>query len=62
MFKNNCFEEHLQTTASREMVLPTNLKRLKIVDNSAEAYPQATFTCSNLTIETLEQGVKYVQC
>ena len=44
------------------MVLPTNLKRLKIVDNSAEAYPQATFTCPNLTIETLEQGVKYVQC
>ena len=23
--------------------------------------PQWTFTCSNLTIETLEQGVKYVQ-
>ena len=22
---------------------------------------QMTFTCSNLTIETLEQGVKYVQ-
>ena len=23
--------------------------------------PQLAFTCSNLTIETLEQGVKYVQ-
>ena len=24
-------------------------------------YPQSAFTCSKLTIETLEQGVKYVQ-
>ena len=24
-------------------------------------YPQPTFTCLKLTIETLEQGVKYVQ-
>ena len=23
--------------------------------------PQPAFTCSNITIETLEQGVKYVQ-
>ena len=25
------------------------------------ALPQLAFTCSKLTIETLEQGVKYVQ-
>ena len=24
-------------------------------------YPQLAFTCSKLTIETLEQGMKYVQ-
>ena len=24
--------------------------------------PQPAITCSKLTIETLEQGVKYVQC
>ena len=29
-----------------------------LVDSSL---PQETFTCSKLTIETLEQGVKYVQ-
>ena len=27
----------------------------------AEKRPQPAFTCSKLTIETLEQGVKYVQ-
>ena len=26
-----------------------------------EAFSQPTFTCSKLTIETAEQGVKYVQ-
>ena len=26
-----------------------------------KAIPQPAFTCSKLTIETLEQGVKYVQ-
>ena len=26
-----------------------------------QPYPQPTITCSKLTIETLEQGVKYVQ-
>ena len=28
---------------------------------SRRASPQSAFTCSKLTIETLEQGVKYVQ-
>ena len=26
-----------------------------------ELHPQSVFTCSKLTIETLEQGLKYVQ-
>ena len=29
--------------------------------NSREGLSQPAFTCSKLTIETLEQGVKYVQ-
>ena len=29
--------------------------------NKASEAPQLTFTCLNLTIETLEKGVKYVQ-
>ena len=29
--------------------------------DSPETYSQAAFTCSKLTVETLEQGVKYVQ-
>ena len=29
--------------------------------STAEDPTQPTFTCSKLTIETLEQGVKYVQ-
>ena len=28
---------------------------------SHQAFSQLAFTCSKLTIETLEQGVKYVQ-
>ena len=29
--------------------------------NSTKVHTQPTITCSKLTIETLEQGVKYVQ-
>ena len=29
--------------------------------SSKAVYPQPAITCSKLTIETLEQGVKYVQ-
>ena len=31
------------------------------VSNRALVYTQSAFTCSKLTIETLRQGVKYVQ-
>ena len=29
--------------------------------NTFNSYPQPAFICSKLTIETLDQGVKYVQ-
>ena len=31
------------------------------VNSESEDSPQSVFTCSKFTIETLEQGVKYVQ-
>ena len=31
------------------------------VESSQNAFPQLAFTCSKFTIETLEQGVKFVQ-
>ena len=38
----------------------TCLKHKKI-NKFLEMFSQATITCSKLTIETLEQGVQYVQ-
>ena len=32
-----------------------------IYDDSRQVLPQPAIACSKLTIETLEQGVKYVQ-
>ena len=32
-----------------------------IIKNTKKLQTQPAFTCSKLTIETLEQGVKYVQ-
>ena len=38
------------------------MKRSKVKDNLIKRkLPQLEFTCSKLTIEALEQGVKYVQ-
>ena len=50
------------------LVFATSLVSVKISKEEAQdkvgdckAPTQLAFTCSNLTIETLEQGVKYVQ-
>ena len=48
IFMNTYFEEHLQTAASETALFPT-------------LWTQSAFTCSKLTIETLEQGVEYAQ-
>ena len=40
-------------------LLPSNL--LVEINHNPEALSQSAITCSKLTIETLEQGVKYVQ-
>ena len=37
------------------------MKIVMIAISSVEMFSQLAFTCSKLTIETLEQGVKYVQ-
>ena len=37
------------------------MKIVMIAISSVEMFSQPAFTCSKLTIETLEQGVKYVQ-
>ena len=37
------------------------LKIEKSTKKSLEQYPSPVFTCSKLTIETLEQGVKYIK-
>ena len=42
----------------------TGIRELLAVDSCREKFvagAQPAFTCSNLTIETLEQSVKYVQ-
>ena len=44
-FQNTYFPEHLSVAASKTW----------------EDISQVTFTCSKSTVETLEQGVKYVQ-
>ena len=40
---------------------PVNKYLTKLTNNVHECCSQWAFTCSKLTIETLEQGVKYVQ-
>ena len=35
---------------------------MSVIDSSLCKITQAAFTCSKLTIETLEQGMKYVPC
>ena len=44
-------------------VLMKELMKFTIIlnDNTITGHLQPAFTCSKLTIETLEQGVKYVQ-
>ena len=44
-------------------VIATLFKFLDVCsgDNLIDAYPQPAFTFPKLTIETLDQGVKYVQ-
>ena len=37
------------------------ISKLSLLLFHGNIYTQPTFTCSKLTIETLEQGVKYVQ-
>ena len=39
----------------------TFVKLISIAKHSKIIYSQSAFTCSKLAIETLEQGVKYVQ-
>ena len=49
-------------TIKTGLVLVSLLLTLNIFHTGSEMrYTQWAFTCSKLTIETLEQGVKYVQ-
>ena len=47
------------------MCFTFNSNIIRVISGTAkplnELFTQLTFTCSKLTIETLEQGVKYVQ-
>ena len=55
-------KEHLKRVfkASR-VVQMQNFKTMMVAVRTAYITAQPAFTCSKLTIETLEQGVKYVQ-
>ena len=35
---------------------------LEQISNCEKSWPQPPITCSKLTVETIEQGVKYCQC
>ena len=50
------------TTAEVDLVLLKHLRRKKILLwLDTHTYTQPAITCSKLTIETVEQGVKYIQ-
>ena len=55
----NFFSEHL--TMSSQNTLPWNLQCLHKILYSENMRAQLAITCSKLTVETLEQGVKYIQ-
>ena len=52
---NHCFQ---QIQLNFLLFLSFLMKKVK---KTKQKYTQPAITCSNLTIETLEKGVKYVQ-
>ena len=55
-------KEHLKRVFKTSRVVQMqNFKTMMVAVRTAYITAQPAFTCSKLTIETLEQGVKYVQ-
>ena len=64
MYSNECNDETSKKTRRRksEVSNATTFNKLFYQASSSKyMFVQRPFTCSKLTIETLEQGVKYVQ-
>ena len=63
----NVFEKNNKTIAHNILYVPYNTEEIRDAYKSKHnlkyknQVTQPAFTCSKLTIETLEQGVKYVQ-
>ena len=57
IFLISSYKEHLRVTTSEFLFISINILSL----NWSHSTSQPVITCSKLTIEALEQGVKHVQ-